>query len=131
MLSFCQGCTEPAISVFEASRAKGGPNAVWYAPGSTSPSPPPITLPTNTYLTEASNCGGVAVSGLEMAQNSARLVWTSSEVDVKLKGIMTECYKVRICPVFPSPSLLNLSVPLAMSRCRLEMDRGGIFRRVA
>jgi len=107
MLSFCQGCTEPAISVFEASRAKGGPNAVWYAPGSKLPSPSPIILPTNIYLIEASNCGGVAVSGLEMAQNSARLVWTSSEVDVKLKDIMTECYKVRIFMSFPSTSFLT------------------------
>jgi hypothetical protein len=46
-------------------------------------------------IIEASNCGGVAVSGLEMAQNSQRLAWTSQEVDAKLKGIMAECYKVR------------------------------------
>ena len=47
---------------------------------------------------EASNCGGVAVSGLEMAQNSQRLAWSSQEVDAKLKSIMAECYKV--CPLF-------------------------------
>jgi hypothetical protein len=44
--------------------------------------------------TEASNCGGVAVSGLEMAQNSQRLAWTTNEVDNKLKNIMTDCYNV-------------------------------------
>ena len=44
---------------------------------------------------EASNCGGVAVSGLEMAQNSQRLAWTSEEVDRRLKGIMSDCYDVR------------------------------------
>ena len=37
---------------------------------------------------KASNAGGVATSGLEMCQNSARLSWTSEEVDAKLKGIM-------------------------------------------
>ena len=34
---------------------------------------------------KAANAGGVAVSGLEMAQNSARLSWTKEEVDEKLK----------------------------------------------
>ena len=37
---------------------------------------------------KAANAGGVAVSGLEMAQNSARLSWGRDEVDDKLKGIM-------------------------------------------
>ncbi len=37
---------------------------------------------------KAANAGGVAVSGLEMAQNSARLSWGRDEVDEKLKGIM-------------------------------------------
>jgi len=37
---------------------------------------------------KASNAGGVAVSGLEMAQNSARLSWTSGEVDTRLRSIM-------------------------------------------
>ena len=37
---------------------------------------------------KASNAGGVAVSGLEMSQNSERLSWTREEVDAKLKGIM-------------------------------------------
>ncbi len=37
---------------------------------------------------KASNAGGVAVSGLEMTQNSIRLLWTREEVDQKLKQIM-------------------------------------------
>ncbi|OGZ13582.1 MAG: glutamate dehydrogenase [Candidatus Lloydbacteria bacterium RIFCSPHIGHO2_02_FULL_54_17] len=37
---------------------------------------------------KASNAGGVAVSGLEMSQNSLRLSWTAEEVDAKLKEIM-------------------------------------------
>ncbi len=37
---------------------------------------------------KASNAGGVSVSGLEMAQNSQRLSWTSEEVDAKLLWIM-------------------------------------------
>ena len=44
---------------------------------------------------KAANAGGVAVSGLEMSQNSQRLSWTREEVDQKLKGIMnaihTQC----------------------------------------
>ncbi|HEO71035.1 MAG TPA: NADP-specific glutamate dehydrogenase, partial [Candidatus Hydrogenedentes bacterium] len=37
---------------------------------------------------KAANAGGVAVSGLEMAQNSQRIAWTSAEVDARLKDIM-------------------------------------------
>jgi len=49
-------------------------NNVMYAPG------------------KASNAGGVAVSALEMSQNSMRLAWTSEEVDVKLKTIMSNIF---------------------------------------
>ncbi|MFH1004009.1 MAG: NADP-specific glutamate dehydrogenase [Bacteroidota bacterium] len=45
-------------------------NKIMYAPG------------------KASNAGGVAVSGLEMSQNSLRLSWTREEVDQKLHNIM-------------------------------------------
>lgn len=41
---------------------------------------------------KAANAGGVAVSGLEMAQNSARISWTAEEVDSKLKDIMRNCF---------------------------------------
>jgi glutamate dehydrogenase (NADP+) len=41
---------------------------------------------------KASNAGGVATSGLEMCQNSARLSWTAEEVDEKLKRIMKDIH---------------------------------------
>ena len=43
---------------------------------------------------KAVNAGGVAVSALEMAQNSMRYSWTEEEVDEKLKGIMVNIHKV-------------------------------------
>ena len=42
---------------------------------------------------KASNAGGVAVSGLEMSQNSERLYWTFEAVDAKLKEIMENIYR--------------------------------------
>lgn len=69
------GCTQEAIDVFEAHRKSEKDKAIWYAPG------------------KAANAGGVAVSGLEMAQNSQRISWTSEEVDEKLKGIMEAAFK--------------------------------------
>lgn len=63
----CEGANMPstieAIDVFQN-------NKILYAPG------------------KASNAGGVAVSGLEMSQNSLRLSWNSEEVDNRLKDIM-------------------------------------------
>lgn len=41
---------------------------------------------------KAANAGGVAVSGLEMSQNSMRTSWTFEEVDKKLEGIMHGIY---------------------------------------
>lgn len=41
---------------------------------------------------KAANAGGVAVSGLEMSQNSMRLSWTRAEVDEKLHDIMIEIH---------------------------------------
>ena len=41
---------------------------------------------------KAANAGGVAVSGLEMCQNSARYSWTAEEVDAKLKNIMENIF---------------------------------------
>ncbi len=54
----------------------------------------------NVYLTnnvkfapgKAANAGGVAVSALEMTQNSMRLSWTFEEVDEKLQGIMKNIF---------------------------------------
>ncbi|MGG3925515.1 NADP-specific glutamate dehydrogenase [Metabacillus fastidiosus] len=42
---------------------------------------------------KAANAGGVAVSSLEMAQNSMRLSWTFEEVDAKLHEIMKNIYR--------------------------------------
>lgn len=42
---------------------------------------------------KAANAGGVAVSGLEMSQNSMRLSWTREEVDSRLQGIMQAIHK--------------------------------------
>ena len=41
---------------------------------------------------KAVNAGGVAVSGLEMSQNSMRYSWSADEVDAKLKDIMKNIY---------------------------------------
>ncbi|MCB9475736.1 MAG: NADP-specific glutamate dehydrogenase [Deltaproteobacteria bacterium] len=43
---------------------------------------------------KASNAGGVAVSGLEMAQNSMRISWTREEVDLRLQHIMKEIHEM-------------------------------------
>ncbi|QSZ37825.1 hypothetical protein DSL72_008925 [Monilinia vaccinii-corymbosi] len=69
------GCTQEAIDVFEAERKEKKGGAIWYAPG------------------KAANAGGVAVSGLEMAQNSARISWASEVVDEKLKDIMKNVFE--------------------------------------
>jgi glutamate dehydrogenase (NADP+) len=69
------GCTQEAIDLFEAHRKEKKGEAIWYAPG------------------KAANAGGVAVSGLEMAQNSQRISWTREEVDEKLKKIMKDAFE--------------------------------------
>lgn len=60
-------CTEDAILAFQAS-------GVLFAPA------------------KAANAGGVAVSAMEMSQNSMRLSWTVEEVDEKLKQVMKNIY---------------------------------------
>ncbi|HAJ97767.1 MAG TPA: NADP-specific glutamate dehydrogenase [Ruminococcus sp.] len=45
---------------------------------------------------KAVNAGGVAVSGLEMSQNSLRYNWSAEEVDEKLKGIMKNIFESSI-----------------------------------
>ena len=45
---------------------------------------------------KAVNAGGVAVSGLEMSQNSMRYSWSAEEVDEKLKGIMKSIYDASV-----------------------------------
>ena len=62
----------------------------------------PTTAEAVAYLKEnnvviapskAVNAGGVAVSGLEMSQNSMRYSWTAEEVDAKLKQIMKNIFE--------------------------------------
>lgn len=60
-------CTPEAISILQQ-------NGVLYAPG------------------KASNAGGVAVSGLEMSQNSIRMYWTRKEVEDRLRVIMKKVH---------------------------------------
>ena len=60
-------CSPNAIKIFQN-------NKVLYAPG------------------KASNAGGVAVSGLEMAQNSLKYTWSRDYVDGKLKEIMSDIH---------------------------------------
>jgi len=43
---------------------------------------------------KAANAGGVATSGLEMAQNSMRVRWTREEVDARLFNIMKTIHEV-------------------------------------
>jgi len=45
---------------------------------------------------KAANAGGVAVSGLEMSQNSMRYSWTREEVDNKLLGIMKSIHDASV-----------------------------------
>ena len=45
---------------------------------------------------KAVNAGGVAVSALEMSQNSMRYNWSTEEVDEKLKGIMKNIHRVSV-----------------------------------
>ena len=61
----------------------------------------PTSLEATKYLQEsgvyfvpgkAANAGGVAVSGLEMSQNSERLSWSFEEVDGKLHEIMVNIF---------------------------------------
>ena len=61
-------CTPEAIEIFQN-------NKILYSPG------------------KASNAGGVAVSGLEMTQNSMRLSWTADEVDAYLRKIMKNIHQ--------------------------------------
>ena len=42
---------------------------------------------------KAANAGGVAVSGLEMTQNSIRMSWTREETEKKLKEIMKRIHE--------------------------------------
>ena len=45
---------------------------------------------------KAVNAGGVAVSGLEMSQNSMRYSWSAAEVDAKLHDIMKNIFEASV-----------------------------------
>ena len=42
---------------------------------------------------KASNAGGVACSGFEMAQNSTKIKWTKEEVDQRLRQVMIDIHQ--------------------------------------
>ena len=42
---------------------------------------------------KAANAGGMAVSGLEMAQNNMRLTWTREEIDKRMKIIIKQIHQ--------------------------------------
>ena len=84
--------TQNELNIDEAKElTKNGCNAV--AEGANMPTEPDAV---NLFLQEkilfgpgkAANAGGVAVSGLEMSQNSMRLSWSREEVDERLHTIM-------------------------------------------
>jgi glutamate dehydrogenase (NADP+) len=64
---------------------------------------------------KAANAGGVAVSALEMSQNSMRLAWTFEEVDAKLHLIMKNIYQnsVRAAEAYGHPGNLVVGANIA------------------
>ncbi len=56
---------------------------------------------------KAANAGGVAVSGLEMTQNSMRYSWTREEVDNKLKQIMSDIHEMCVKHGTESDGFIN------------------------
>ena len=88
--------TQNEITAAEADEiVKGGAMAV--AEGANMPSTPEaIAIFQKAGLlfapAKAANAGGVAVSALEMSQNSMRYSWTFEEVDAKLQGIMVNIF---------------------------------------
>ena len=88
--------TQNEITAAEAEEiVKGGAMAL--AEGANMPSTPEaIAIFQKAGLlfapAKAANAGGVAVSALEMSQNSMRYSWTFEEVDAKLQGIMVNIF---------------------------------------
>ncbi len=56
---------------------------------------------------KAANAGGVAVSGLEMTQNSMRLAWSRKEVDSKLHSIMKNIHNICVTHGKESDNFVN------------------------
>ncbi len=86
-LKACHGCNAQAIALYHKNGIEFGP-------------------------AKAANAGGVAVSGLEMAQNSARLSWSREEVDDKLKSIMKA--------IFDAAKSVRSLLPFLVQNSRLQ-----------
>ncbi|MCL1593997.1 MAG: NADP-specific glutamate dehydrogenase [Actinomycetia bacterium] len=77
---------------------------------------------------KAANAGGVATSGLEMAQNAGFTSWTRDEVDAKLLGIMTEIHRTcrDTAEEFGAPDNYVMGANIAAFRkvARAMLDQG-------
>ncbi len=76
------GCTAEAMSCFIENKIPFGPG-------------------------KAANAGGVAVSGLEMSQNSLKYSWEASEVDAKLKRIMRDIHEACVADGTEADGYIN------------------------
>ncbi|MHB8839375.1 MAG: NADP-specific glutamate dehydrogenase, partial [Gemmatimonadaceae bacterium] len=79
---------------------------------------------------KAANAGGVAVSGLEMSQNSMRYNWSHDEVDAKLHTIMKSIYKASsdAAAAYGSPGNLVNGANIAgfLKVANAMMDQGAV-----
>jgi len=77
---------------------------------------------------KAANAGGVATSGLEMCQNSARLSWTREEVDARLHRIMVEihrtCYETAATYGTPGNLVNGANIGGFMKVANAMLDQG-------
>ena len=73
-----------------------------------------------TAGSKASGCGGVAVSALEMAQNSVRYSWKRAEIDQRLQDIMSSIYDASVA----AAEKYGLGYDLIAGNDRLQADRG-------
>lgn len=96
-------CTTEAIKHFQANKALFGPG-------------------------KAANAGGVAVSGLEMTQNSIRMAWSRAEVDAKLKDIMnrihTMCLETAAAYGMPGDYVAGSNIAGFVKVANAMMDQG-------
>jgi glutamate dehydrogenase (NADP+) len=77
---------------------------------------------------KAANAGGVATSGLEMAQNSMRISWTRNEVDDRLQKIMREihraCYQTAEAYGTPGNYVNGANIAGFLKVANAMMDQG-------
>jgi glutamate dehydrogenase (NADP+) len=103
----CEGANMPcdfdAVSIFQR-------NQVLYGPG------------------KAANAGGVATSGLEMAQNAQFMSWSRDEVDVKLKSIIKNIHQsaYSTAAAFDSPGnyLIGANIAGFLKVANAMIDQG-------